>query len=113
MDVLQDTRIQKIITNLKYKAMKELTYSDQINIDTFKQIIRCLGNDIEDVKKGKTAPSQKIIMIFKLSQQRADLLLNAKKNYPNIKWTEFVKNSSIVIDREIAYNAIKENKGLN
>lgn len=93
--------------------MKELTKSDQINIDTFKQLIKCLGNDLEDVKKGTATISQKTIMIFRISQQRADLIQNAKLNYPHIKWTEFITNSCIKIDRDIAYNAIKESKRIN
>lgn len=93
--------------------MKELTHSDQINIETYKQLIKSLNNDLEDVKKGTATQSQKIIMIFKLSQQRADLILNAKLNYPDIKWTEFLNTCTIKLDKNIAFNAIKKNKRLN
>lgn len=93
--------------------MKELTYGDQINIEVFKQIIKCLNNDIEDVKKSSATQSRKTIAIFKLSQARADLILNAKKNYPEINWLDFLRNSAIKIDREIVFDAIINSKNAN
>ena len=93
--------------------MKPLTYSDNINIEAFKQLIRCLGNDIEDAKASKAANTEKIISIFKLSQQRADLVLNASRSYPQIKWTEFVVNCKVKIDREVMYGVIANSKNFN
>jgi signal transduction histidine kinase len=93
--------------------MKELTYSDQINIETYKQLIKCLCNDIEDVKKDTAAPSDKVILIFKLTQRITNLIDNARKYYPSIKWTEYLNTCTIKIDRELAYNAIKNNKQFN
>ncbi len=66
--------------------MKPLTNSDQINIDTFKGLLNMLSNDIKDAKQGNTPQNVKADLVFKLSKQRANLLQNAKDNYPHINW---------------------------
>ncbi len=66
--------------------MKDLTKSDLINIEAYKAIIKMISNDIRDIVKGTSATSEKIKMIFELSQKRADILHTACINYPHIYW---------------------------
>lgn len=62
--------------------------SDLINIETFKQLLKMLSNDIKDAKQNNTPPNEKAKIVFSLSIQRADLLQNAQKNYPQINWID-------------------------
>lgn len=62
--------------------------SDLLNIEAYKQLLNTLNNDIEDVKKGMNTPQEKAHLIFTLSQQRSNLIANARKNYPEINWIQ-------------------------
>lgn len=66
--------------------MKNLTKSDLINIEAFKQLIKCVSNDIKDVKEGAAAPSEKANQVFKLTRQRVQLINQATGKYPHIDW---------------------------
>lgn len=66
--------------------MKNLTKSDLINIEAFKQLIKCVSNDIKDVKEGTSAPSEKADQVFKLTRQRVQLINQATGKYPHIDW---------------------------
>lgn len=68
--------------------MENYNKSDLLNIETYKQLLKTLNNDIEDVKNSYNTPQEKAHLIFVLSQQRGDLIANAKKNYPRINWVE-------------------------
>lgn len=65
---------------------KQLTHSDELNIQVFKNLIASQNKDIEEVKKGNATESEKAIQIFASSNQRAHLIQNATKNYPHINW---------------------------
>ena len=68
--------------------MKPLNKSDLANIEAYKQLLNMLNNDIEQAKTGLNLPHEKAHLIFLLSQQRSDLIQNAKKNYPNVNWIQ-------------------------
>ena len=68
--------------------MKPLNKSDLANIEAYKQLLNMLNNDIEQAKTGLNTPQEKAHLIFLLSQQRSDLIQNAKKNYPNVNWIQ-------------------------
>jgi len=66
--------------------MKNYTKSDQINIEAFKSLIKLVNNDIMDVKCISSANSERAKQIFKLYQQKSNLIENAKSHYPEIDW---------------------------
>jgi len=66
--------------------MKPLTKSDLANIEAYKQLLTMLNNDIENAKNSMNTPQEKAHLVFLLSQQRSDLIQNAKKNYPTVNW---------------------------
>jgi hypothetical protein len=66
--------------------MKPLTKSDLANIEAYKQLLTMLNNDIENAKNSMNTPQEKAHLVFLLSQQRSDLIQNARKNYPDINW---------------------------
>ena len=66
--------------------MKPLNKSDLANIEAYKQLLNMFNNDIEDAKNSMNTPHEKAHLVFLLSQQRSDLIQNAKKNYPNVNW---------------------------
>lgn len=68
--------------------MKPLNKSDLANIEAYRELLNMLNNDIEQAKTGLNTPQEKAHLIFLLSQQRSDLIQNAKKNYPNINWIQ-------------------------
>lgn len=68
--------------------MKPLNKSDLANIEAYKQLLNMFNNDIEQAKTGLNTPQEKAHLIFLLSQQRSDLIQNAKKNYPNVNWIQ-------------------------
>ena len=68
--------------------MKNLTKSDLINIEAFKQLIKCVSNDIKDVKASNTAPSEKANKIMQLYRQRIQLISQASEKYKHINWID-------------------------
>jgi hypothetical protein len=66
--------------------MEPLNKSDLANIEAYKQLLNMFNNDIEDAKNSMNTPQEKAHLVFLLSQQRSDLIQNAKKNYPNVNW---------------------------
>jgi hypothetical protein len=66
--------------------MKPLTKSDLANIEAYKQLLTMLNNDIETAKNSMNTPQEKAHLVFNLSQQRSNLIQNARKNYPDINW---------------------------
>ena len=68
--------------------MKNLTKSDLINIEAFKQLIKCVSNDIKDVKASNTAPSEKANKIMQLYRQRIQLISQASEKYKHINWLD-------------------------
>jgi len=66
--------------------MKPLNKSDLANIEAYKQLLNMFNNDIEDAKNSMNTTHEKAHLVFLLSQQRSDLIQNAKKNYPDINW---------------------------
>ena len=66
--------------------MKPLNKSDLANIEAYKQLLNMFNNDIEDAKNSMNTPQEKAHLVFLLSQQRSDLIQNARKNYPDINW---------------------------
>ena len=78
--------------------MKNLTKSDLINIEAFKQLIKCVSNDIKDVKTSNAAPSEKANKIIQLYRQRIQLISQASDKYSHINWLD---------------EAIGEDKGFN
>jgi hypothetical protein len=73
--------------------MKPLTKSGLANIEAYKQLLNMLNNDIETAKNSMNTPQEKAHLVFNLSQQRSDLIQNAKKNYPAINWVLEAINS--------------------
>jgi hypothetical protein len=73
--------------------MKPLTKSDLANIEAYKQLLTMLNNDIENAKNSMNTPQEKAHLVFLLSQQRSDLIQNARKNYPAINWVLEAINS--------------------
>lgn len=97
--------------------MKNLTYSDQVNIEAFKQLLKMLSNDIKEAKQGNTPPNEKAHNVFKLSIQRADLLQNAQKNYPQINWINNIESAKPMpfylktsTSRKLLTNLLQSNK---
>ena len=68
--------------------MKNLTKSDLINIEAFKQLIKCVSNDIKDVKLSNAAPSEKANKIMQLYRQRIQLISQASEKYSHINWLD-------------------------
>lgn len=68
--------------------MKNLNKSDLINIEAFKQLIKCVSNDIKDVKESKAAPSEKANKIMILYRQRIQLISQASEKYNHINWLD-------------------------
>lgn len=68
--------------------MKHLTKSDLINIEAFKQLIKCVSNDIKDVKASKAAPSDKAKQLMTVYRHRAQLINQGNSKYPHVKWID-------------------------
>jgi len=68
--------------------MKPLTKGDQANIEAFKQLIKCVSNDIKDVKLSKATPSEKANKIMILYRQRIQLISQASEKYNHINWLD-------------------------
>lgn len=68
--------------------MKNLTKGDQANIEAFKQLIKCVSNDIKDVKLSKATPSEKANKIMILYRQRIQLISQASEKYNHINWLD-------------------------
>jgi len=68
--------------------MEPLSKSDLANIEAYKQLLNMFNNDIEDAKNSMNTPHEKAHLVFLLSQQRSNLIQNAKKNYPLINWVQ-------------------------
>lgn len=68
--------------------MKNLSKSDLINIEAFRQLIKCVSNDIRDVKESKSTPTDKANAIMKLYRQRIQLISQANEKYSHINWLE-------------------------
>lgn len=68
--------------------MKNLNKSDLANIEAFKQLIKCVSNDIKDVKNSKEAPGEKANKIMQLYRQRIQLISQASEKYRHINWLD-------------------------
>lgn len=68
--------------------MKNLSKSDLVNIEAFKQLIKCVSNDIKDVKNSKEAPGEKANKIMQLYRQRIQLISQASEKYSHINWLD-------------------------
>jgi hypothetical protein len=68
--------------------MKNLSKSDLVNIEAFKQLIKCVSNDITEVKQGTAAPSEKANKIMQLYRQRMQLISQATEKYSHINWLD-------------------------
>ncbi len=68
--------------------MKNLTKGDQANIEAFKQLIKCVSNDIKYVKASKSAASEKANKIMQLYRQRIQLISQASEKYSHINWLD-------------------------
>lgn len=66
--------------------MKNISFSDKVNIEALKNLINMTNNDINEVKASDLPPSEKMDLIIKLSVRRADQVYNAAQNYPFINW---------------------------
>ncbi len=81
--------------------MKNLTKSDLINIEAFKQLLKCVSNDIKDVKRGTAAASEKANQIMKLYRQRIQLINQAADKYPHINWLDESIGQETGFDRSL------------
>lgn len=68
--------------------MKHLTKGDQANIEAFKQLIKCVSNDIKDVKNSSSNPRDKADKIMQLYRQRIQLISQASEKYNHINWLD-------------------------
>jgi len=68
--------------------MKNLTKSDLANIEAFKQLIKCVSNDITEIKAVTAAPSEKANKIMQLYRQRIQLISQASEKYSHINWLD-------------------------
>ena len=70
---------------------KDNTYSDQVNIEALKAVLKMINNDIKDVKKDeRTTKEEKIHLIMVLSRQRANIVQTSAERYPQINWIDEV-----------------------
>lgn len=86
---IPENMLQNWIDNHRLKLsllINDVNNSDEVNILTFKQLIKSVSNDITDLKSSAAAPSKKIDILIKLTKQRIHLVENAIKNYPAIDW---------------------------
>jgi len=81
--------------------MKHLTKSDLANIEAFKQLIKCVSNDITDVKQGTAAPSEKANKIMQLYRQRIQLISQASEKYSHINWLDEAIGTDNSFDRTL------------
>jgi hypothetical protein len=81
--------------------MKNLTKSDLVNIEAFKQLIKCVSNDITEVKQGKAAPSEKANKIMQLYRQRIQLISQATEKYSHINWLDEAIGTDNSFDRSL------------
>jgi len=68
--------------------MKHLTKSDLANIEAFKQLLKCVSNDITEVKQGTVPESEKANKIMQLYRQRIQLISQASEKYSHINWLD-------------------------
>lgn len=94
--------------------MKNLTKSDLINIEAFKQLLKCVSNDIKDVKQGTAAASEKANLIMKLYRQRIQLISQASEKYSHINWLDEAIGTDNSFERSLKDTArIKVNMKFN
>lgn len=90
--------------------MINLTHSDILNIEVYKGLIKTINNDIQDVKNSNGDPHYKAKIIFKLTQDRSNLIQNARKNYPQINWvSEAIQLNKKRVDKETLFKNIIAN----
>jgi hypothetical protein len=94
--------------------MKNLSKSDLVNIEAFKQLIKCVSNDITEVKQGTAAPSEKANKIMQLYRQRIQLISQATEKYSHINWLDEAIGTDNSFDRSLKDTArIKVNMKFN
>ena len=81
--------------------MKNITKSDLINIEAFKQLIKCVSNDIKDVKNSKAPASEKANKIMQLYRQRIQLISQATEKYSHINWLDEAIGTDNSFDRSL------------
>jgi len=94
--------------------MRNLTKSDLVNIEAFKQLIKCVSNDITEVKQGTAAPSDKANKIMQLYRQRIQLISQASEKYSHINWLDEAIGQDNSFERSLKDTArIKVNMKFN